>query len=305
MSGRISSLLQWFDSEAAGPARSGIDWLRVLPFVALHLAVAAVAWVGISPVAVAVAVFMYAARMFAITAFYHRYFSHRTFQTSRVLQFLFAFLAAASAQRGPLWWASHHRHHHRHADGAQDAHSPESGFWWSHLLWFLQGDSFSTRHELIRDFNRYPELRLLDRFDFLAPFSAMLALFALGALLETLMPQLGTSGWQMLVWGYVVSTVVLYHATFTINSLAHRYGSRRYATRDNSRNNFWLALLTFGEGWHNNHHHFPGAARQGFFWWEIDFTWYGLKLMSWLGLIWDVRPVPARIRNARREGRQA
>jgi stearoyl-CoA desaturase (delta-9 desaturase) len=133
----------------------------------------------------------------------------------------------------------------------------------------------------------------------------MLGLFGLGVLLETLMPELGTNGWQMLVWGFVVSTVVLYHATFTINSIAHRFGSRRYATKDSSRNNFWLALLTFGEGWHNNHHHFPGTARQGFYWWEVDVTWYGIKLMSWLGLVWDMKPVPANILRARRIGGQA
>lgn len=302
MSTRMASLLQWFDSEAAAPSKPGFDWLRVLPFVALHIAVAAVFWVGASAVAVAAAFAMYALRMFAITGFYHRYFSHRTFKTSRALQFAFAFLAASSAQRGPLWWASHHRHHHRHADGAEDAHSPQQGFWWSHLGWFLHSDNFAARHELVRDFSRYPELRLLDRFDFLAPLAAMLALFALGTALEAWMPELGTDGWQMLVWGFVVSTIMLYHATFTINSLAHRYGSRRYATRDASRNNTWLALLTFGEGWHNNHHHFAGSARQGFYWWEIDLTWYGLKFLSWLGLVWDMKPVPAHIRGARREG---
>lgn len=301
MSARLISLRQWFDSDAAAP-RSGIDWLRVLPFVALHLAAFAVVWVGVSPVAVAAAVIMYALRMFAITGFYHRYFSHRTFKTSRLLQFVFALIAGMAAQRGPLWWASHHRHHHRHSDAAADAHSPQHGFWWSHLGWFLHGENFSARKELIRDLSQYPELRLLDRFDFLAPALAMLALFGLGALLEARMPELGTNGWQMLVWGFVISTVALYHATFTINSLAHRFGSRRYATRDDSRNNAWLALITFGEGWHNNHHHFAGSARQGFYWWEIDLTWYGLKLLSWLGLVWDMKPLPAHIRSARREG---
>lgn len=298
---RITSLLQWFDSDAAVPARGGIDWLRVLPFVLLHLAVFAVLWVGVSGVAIVASLLMYAVRMFAITGFYHRYFSHRTFKTSRLLQFFFALLAASAAQRGPLWWASHHRHHHRHSDGAADAHSPRQGFWWSHLGWFLHSEHFAVRKELIRDFSHYPELRLLDRFDFLAPALAMLVLYGLGALLEAYRPELGANGWQMLVWGFVVSTIVLYHATFTINSLAHRFGSRRYATRDDSRNNAWLALLTFGEGWHNNHHHFAGSARQGFYWWEIDLTWYGLKIMNWLGLIWDMKPVSAHIRSARRE----
>lgn len=300
MNARTSSILQWFDNEVG--AAPGIDWLRILPFLGLHLATLSVAWVGVSTVAVLAAVLMYGVRMFAITAFYHRYFSHRTFKTNRLVQFLFAFIAASAGQRGPLWWASHHRHHHRHSDADEDAHSPQRGFLWSHLLWFLHGEHFRTRRELIRDFSRYPELRLLDRFDFLAPVFAMLTLFGLGSLFELYVPSLGTDGWQMLVWGYAISTVFLYHATFTINSLAHRFGSRRYATRDTSRNNLWLALLTFGEGWHNNHHHFPGSARQGFYWWEIDFTWYGLKLLSWLGIVHDLKPVPENIRGARREG---
>ena len=305
MSQRLNSLQQWFDNEAVAPPTSGIDWLRVLPFLALHLAVESVFWVGVSPIAIVAAVLMYAIRMFAITGFYHRYFSHRTFKTSRWLQFVFAFIAATAAQRGPLWWASHHRHHHRHSDTAEDAHSAARGFWWSHLGWFLDGANFNARHELVADLSRYPELRFLDRYDFVAPILAALGLFALGAWLESAMPELHTSGEQMLAWGFVVSTLVLYHATFTINSLAHRIGSRRYATLDSSRNNAWLALLTFGEGWHNNHHHFPGSARQGFYWWEVDLTWYGLKLLSWLGLIWDMKPVPTRIRAARREGEAA
>ena len=229
-----------------------------------------------------------------------RYFSHRTFKTSRWLQFSFALLAASAAQRGPLWWAAHHRHHHRHSDGPEDAHSPQRGFWWSHIGWFLNSAHFSTRKKLIEDFLHYPELRFLDRYDFFAPALAMSLLFGLGAWLEYAMPHLQTNGTQLVVWGYVISTIVLYQATFTINSLAHRFGSRRYATRDSSRNNGWLALLTFGEGWHNNHHHFPGTARQGFYWWEIDITWYGLKLLSLLGLIWDMKPVPAGMRETRR-----
>jgi stearoyl-CoA desaturase (delta-9 desaturase) len=305
MSTGIGRLVQWFDNEAVDHRQAGIDWLRVMPFIGLHLAVLAVFWVGVSPVALLAAALMYAVRMFAITGFYHRYFSHHSFKTSRWLQFAFAAIAATAAQRGPLWWASHHRHHHRHADSAEDAHAPSRGFLWSHMGWFLDGAHFTPRREMIRDLSHYPELRFLDRFDFLPPLLAALGLFALGSWLESAMPALQTNGWQLLTWGFVVSTIVLYHATFTINSFAHRFGSRRYATRDSSRNNVWLALLTFGEGWHNNHHHFPGSARQGFYWWEIDLTWYGLKLMSWLGLIWDLKPVPARLRAARREEQRA
>jgi stearoyl-CoA desaturase (delta-9 desaturase) len=203
-------------------------------------------------------------------------------------------IGASSVQRGPLWWAAHHRNHHRHADTEQDVHSPKvHGFWWSHVGWFLTRSGFRTDWQRIRDLARFPELRLLDRFDTLVPVALAAVLFGIGALLERYAPQLGTSAGQMLVWGFFISTVALFHATVTINSLAHKFGKRRFETRDHSRNNLWLALLTFGEGWHNNHHFFPGSARQGFRWWEIDLTYYGLRLMAALRLVYDLKPVPA------------
>jgi stearoyl-CoA desaturase (delta-9 desaturase) len=294
---------RWLDSEVdydGTREADRIDWLRVLPFLLMHVACLAVFLVGWSPVAVTVAVGLYALRMLAITGFYHRYFSHKAFRTSRPVQFVFAVLGASAVQRGPLWWAAHHRHHHANADQPGDTHSPrQRGFWHSHVAWFMNRSNHRTRHELVKDLSRYPELRFLDRYSMLVPVLLAVSLFLTGVLLEHAAPGLGTNGWQMLVWGFVISTVVLYHATFTVNSLAHSFGRRRYATRDDSRNNFWLALLTFGEGWHNNHHHYPGSARQGFYWWEIDVTWYFLRLLQACGLIWDVRPVPDRIRTAR------
>ena len=263
-------------------------------FALLHAGCLGVVWTGVSPVAVAVAAALYALRMFALTGFYHRYFSHRTFRTSRAMQLVFAILGASCAQRGPLWWAAHHRHHHRHADDDQDLHSPaRHGFWWSHMGWFLTPRAFATDLARVPDLRRYRELRWLDRFDAAVPIALALLCYALGAALERLAPGLGTSGPQMLVWGFFISTVALFHATVTINSLAHRYGTRRYDTADDSRNNAWLALLTFGEGWHNNHHFYPGSARQGFRAREIDLTWYGLRLLAAIGLIWDLKPVPA------------
>jgi len=302
------ALLRWFDNETAGDladdaSSQKIDWLRTVPFIALHLACLAVFWVGISPVAVGVAVSLYLLRMFAITGFYHRYFSHKAFRTSRPVQFLFAVVGAASVQRGPLWWAAHHRHHHAHADDPDDVHSPRRrGFLWSHMGWFLCRVNFRTRAELVMDWLKFPELRFLDRYDGVVPLLMALSLFGVGEWLAWQMPDWDTNGWQLLVWGFVVSTLVLYHATFTVNSLAHVWGSRRYATRDDSRNNVFLALLTLGEGWHNNHHHYPAAARQGFYWWEFDPTWYALRLMASLGLVWDLKPLPAHIREARHIG---
>ena len=294
-----ASLVGWFDSWVAArhirDDDESIDWLRVVPFLLLHAACLGVVWVGWSPFAVGLAVALYLVRMFAITAFYHRYFSHRAFKASRPVQFVFALLGASAVQRGPLWWAAHHREHHRHADTPHDTHSPrEDGFWWSHVGWFLTSKNFRTRVERVPDLARFPELCFLDRFDVLVPLAGLLLAYGLGAALEAWAPGLGTSGAQLAVWS-VISTVVLFHATFTINSLAHRWGSRRYATQDDSRNNLWLALITLGEGWHNNHHHYQASARQGFHWWEIDLSWYGLLALERLGLVRDLVAVPPRV----------
>jgi len=295
---RMQSLRRWVDSYAAAdrPAASPdrrIDWLRAAPFIALHLGCLGVFLVGWSPVAVATAVALYCLRMLAVTAFYHRYFSHRAFHASRAAQLVFAILGATAVQRGPLWWAAHHRLHHARSDRPQDTHSPRhQGFLWSHMGWFLSQENFATRLDRVPDLARYPELRFIDRFDALVPAVFAAATYAFGAWLETNYPHLGTNGWQMLVWGFAVSTVVLYHMTFTINSVAHRIGSRAFDTADDSRNNAVLAILTFGEGWHNNHHFYPGSARQGFRWWQVDLTYAMLRLLAAAGVISKLRPVP-------------
>jgi len=298
------TLLAWFDNQAVAASQQferRVEWLRTLPFIGMHLMCAGVIWVGVSSTALLVAAALYVLRLVAITGFYHRYFSHKTFRTSRALQFAFAVLGTMAVQRGPLWWAAHHRHHHAHADEENDSHSPaQHGFWWSHVGWFMNRSNFRTRSELIRDLMRYPELRFLDRFDIVPPIALAALLFFGGNALAQAYPQLDTSGAQLLIWGFFISTVLLHHVTFTVNSLAHRFGRRRYATSDDSRNNWWIALLTFGEGWHNNHHHFPGSVRQGFYWWEIDLTYYLLRAMAACGLIWDLKTVPARFRDARR-----
>jgi stearoyl-CoA desaturase (delta-9 desaturase) len=301
------ALRRWVDSAAAGrpagEADRGIDWPRVIPFVLLHLGCLGVVLTGWSPFAVGLAVALFAVRMFAITAFYHRYFSHRAFRTSRTAQFVFAVLGASAVQRGPLWWAAHHRHHHAHSDRPSDSHSAQQhGFLWSHVGWFMARENFPTRNHFVRDLARYPELRWLDRYDVAVPALLAFSLLALGAVIERVAPDLGTGPWQLIVWGFCISTVLLFHATFAINSLAHSWGGRRYRTRDDSRNNLLLALLTFGEGWHNNHHRYPGAARQGFYWWELDLSWYGLRVLAALGVVWDLRPVPSSVLT---EGRAA
>lgn len=299
----LASVLGWFDGAAVDTSEAGdddgIDWLRVLPFLGMHLACLGVLWVGVSAVALWTALALYALRMFAITGFYHRYFSHKAFRTSRTVQFLFGVLGAASVQRGPLWWAAHHRHHHRHSDEEDDVHSPrQHGFWWAHVGWITSRQTFPTNYKAVPDLVKFPELIWLNRFDLVIPISLGVGMFLLGKVLERFAPQLGTNGPQMLIWGFFVSTVFLFHATCTINSLSHLFGRKRYATKDDSRNNFLLALLTLGEGWHNNHHRYPASTRQGFYWWEIDITYYALRLLSLTGLIWDLRPVPEGIRNS-------
>jgi stearoyl-CoA desaturase (delta-9 desaturase) len=258
--------------------------VRSIPFWSVHLAaVVGVAAVGWSWSGLALAIALYYARMFFLSAGFHRYFAHRTFKTSRAFQFALALGGTLATQKGPLWWAANHRTHHKYSDQPGDIHSPrQRGFWWSHAGWFLSGEHAHTEWRRITDLARYPELRWLDRHYALPPVALALLLFATGGL------------WA-LVWAFFVSTVLLWHGTFVVNSLAHLVGRRRYQTNDDSRNNLGIALITMGEGWHNNHHHYPAAANQGFFWWEIDVSYYLLRLLSWLGLIWDLRAAPAHV----------
>lgn len=271
-----------------------LDRVRLTAFVGLHLGLALIPLVGFSWPAVALAVGLYLVRMFLVTGVYHRYFSHRAYRLGRVTQFLFAVLGCTAGQRGPLWWAAHHRQHHIESDSDQDPHSPaRQGRFYSHCLWFLTKGNFLTPPERIRDWLRFPELVWLERLDWLPLIALGAACYGFGWWMESAYPALGLTAGQALVWGFFVSTVVLYHATYTINSLAHGWGSRRFDTADDSRNNAWLALITLGEGWHNNHHFYPASARQGFYWWEIDITHGVLRALSWVGVVSDLRPVPA------------
>ncbi len=255
-------------------------------FWAVHVAaVVGVAYVGVSWRGVGLAVAAYFIRMFVVTAAYHRYFSHRAFKTSRAFQFVLALGAQSAAQRGVLWWASHHRSHHKHSDTERDVHSAKlRGFWYSHLGWLMRPDWNGTDEGLVSDLARYPELRFLDRMEIqMLPTVALAVAFLI------------IGGLPALVWGYFVSTVLLWHGCFSINSVAHVFGRKRYATGDESRNNWLLALATTGEGWHNNHHHYQSSANQGFRWWEIDVTYYLLRLMAAVGLVWDLRRPPREV----------
>ncbi len=291
------SVVKWFANDNLFCPQTSyankIDWIRALPFILLNLSCLFVFVVGFSGVALTVALVLWFVRVFSIGAFYHRYFSHRTYKANRFWQFIFAILGASAVQRGPLWWASHHRHHHVVSDQPDDAHSPiHHGFLWSHVGWFLSEKNYYYNPEHVKDLAKYPELVFIDRYDSLIPTILGVSLFCLGSLLNYLAPSLGTSGFQMLIWGFCISTVAVFNTTVTINSISHLFGRRRFETKDNSHNSFILGLLTLGEGWHNNHHHYPASTRQGFMWWEIDITYYILKLMEKLHIISDVRGVP-------------
>jgi stearoyl-CoA desaturase (delta-9 desaturase) len=268
-----------------------IVYPSAIPFVLVHLACVAAIWTGITWQAVAIGIALYWLRMFAIGAGYHRYFSHRAFSTSRAFQFVLALLSQSSAQKSVLWWAAKHRHHHLHSDTERDVHSPRhKGFLYSHVGWIFARRHAKTDLVKVADFARYPELMWLHRYE-------LVPAIALGVLCWLI------EGWPGLVVGFFWSTVMLYHGTFCINSLAHVRGRKRYVTGDDSRNNWLLALFTMGEGWHNNHHACQSSVRQGFRWWEFDPTFYILKVLSWLRVVWDLkRPPEAVLRNEQRLG---
>lgn len=264
-----------------------LNWITSLGFFAIHALALGALVTGVTAKALVLCVVLYFGRMWFITAGYHRYFAHRSYKTSRAFQLVLAFGGSSAAQKGPLWWASHHRNHHRFSDTEADLHSPLKGFWWSHVGWILCDKNNAWDPDDIRDFAKYPELRFINTHDWIAPWTVAIAAFLIG-------------GWSGLVVGFFWSTVLLWHGTFTVNSLAHVMGRRRYATTDTSRNSALIALWTGGEGWHNNHHHYQASARNGFFWWEYDPTYYLLKALSWLHIVRELKVPPARVLQAAR-----
>ena len=270
------------------PATSSHNWRGAAPFVIVNFLPLLAVFTGISRTAVTLFLVLYVVRLLSITAGYHRYFAHRSYRLARLPQFLLAFVGLTAVQKGPLWWASHHRDHHRYADTERDPHSPQRGFWWSHAGWITSGEyGNNTDYSGIEDFARYPELRWLNQHDWIGGWSLGFACFLIG-------------GWSGLVVGFFASTVLLWHVTFSINSLAHLFGRRRYATTDTSRNSMILALMTFGEGWHNNHHHYPRCTRQGLRWWEIDITYMVLRFGAVLGIVHDMRQPPKAVLSSSR-----
>ncbi|HET6975466.1 MAG TPA: acyl-CoA desaturase [Pyrinomonadaceae bacterium] len=273
-----------------------LDYLTIAQFVFLHGGCLLLFWAGVSWVAVVASLACYCLRIFAISAGYHRYFSHRSYKTGRIFQFILALVGCMANQKGPLWWSAHHRYHHAHSDCETDVHSPaQHGFWWAHCLWIFSLRYRKADQKLIGNFAQYAELRLLDKFYLVPPLLSAVLFFLLGVILNRVRPELQTSGLQMLAWGFFVSTVLVHHAIYSVNSIAHSRGTRRFNSSDRSHNNLILAILTFGDGWHNNHHYYPRSARHGFYWWEVDFTLYVLKCLSFVGIVWDLQTPPERI----------
>ncbi|MES2035373.1 MAG: acyl-CoA desaturase [Pseudomonadota bacterium] len=278
-------------SRPASAARGDIAHPAAIPFVLIHLGCIGAIWSGVTWPAVVLGAGLYVLRMFAITAGYHRYFSHRAFVTGRVFQFVLATLAQSAGQKSVLWWAAHHRLHHLHSDTEHDPHSPtQGGFFRSHIGWVLDRRNDATDMVKVEDFAVYPELRWLHRYEALPPILLAVLCFVV-------------AGWPGLVVGFCWSTVAVYHATFAINSIAHVHGQRRYVTGDHSRNNPVLAIATLGEGWHNNHHAYPASARNGFRWWELDLTYSALTALAALGVVSELKTPPlALVRNEHRLG---
>ncbi len=270
-----------------------IVYPAAIPFILVHVSCLAVVWSGVTWRALALCAVLYWVRIFGIGAGYHRYFSHRAFATSRVGQFVLAFLAQSSAQSSVLWWASMHRRHHLHSDTPHDTHSAlHRGFMYSHVGWIFDRSNGKPDLTGVADLTRYPELMFLHRLELAPAVIVGVASYLI-------------AGWSGVVVGLLWSTVLVWHATFCINSLAHLHRPRRYLTGHQSRNNWLLAIFTMGEGWHNNHHAHQSSVRQGFRWWEYDATFYLLWLLEKAGLVWDFKqPTHAILRNEHRVGRR-
>ena len=268
------------------------------PIFLMHIIALGAFFTGFSWPALIAVIVTYGVRVFALTAGFHRYFSHRSFKTSRFFQFVLAWIGTSSAQLGPMWWAANHRHHHQHSDQPEDIHSPViKDAFWAHVGWILCRAYHEIQYDRVKDLVKFPELRFVDRFHIFPVITLIVALYMAGTFLDAYFPGLGTSGIQLVMWGFFFSTVLVYHVTFLVNSVTHIIGKKRFVTNDESRNSWWVALLTFGEGWHNNHHRWPLSARQGMYWWEFDLSYLILRFLGRIGIVWDIKVYPKKLYN--------
>ncbi len=267
--------------------------LSLAPLISVHLALFAIPFVSVTIVSMIILFVMTRISGLGITVGFHRYLSHHAFKTSRVFQFLMAVAGCTALQKGPLWWVIHHREHHKHSDTEQDVHSPVvDGFWYGHCGWLFARDLMKPDHASVKDLMKYPELYWLDRFWMIPGLLAAIACYLID----------GTSG---LIYGYCLSTVLIFQVTFAVNSVGHRWGPQRYATGEGSRNNWLLGYLAMGDGWHNNHHRAPTSARHGFAWYELDLSYAMIRLLRRCRIVWDVRQPPANVNAAAPRNRLA
>lgn len=293
----------WHRAQRRSAHRRSPNGVHQVRFLLIHLIPFALIWTGATTFDWMVCASLYLVRMFFVTAGYHRYFSHRTYKTSRLFQFFLGFMAQTSAQKGVLWWSASHRLHHKYSDTPQDPHSLKLfGFWYSHVGWIIGPDYAETRTDSVKDLTKFPELVWLNKYHLVPAITLGVVVTLVGGWVNGgSVSTMFTHGWSTLVVGFFLSTVILYHATFSVNSIMHKFGKARYRTNDESKNSWWLAIISLGEGWHNNHHYYQSATRQGFFWWEYDITYYILKLLSWIGVVWDIREVPHHVQYSKED----
>jgi len=261
-------------------SRQGLNWITTVVLVLFHIGAIA-AFFFFSWPAVIAAVFLYwMCTGLGISLGYHRLHTHRSYKTPLLLEYFFAVCGALTLEGGPIFWVATHRIHHQNSDKPGDPHSPRDGAWWSHIGWILVGEA---KHNNTKLMSKYAPDLARHRFYVWLNDYHWLPMVVLGLLL------LAIGGLPMLLWGVCLRVVFGLHATWLVNSATHMWGSRRFATRDDSRNNWWVALITFGEGWHNNHHAHPTSARHGLAWYEFDISWITLKVMKVLGIAKSVQ----------------
>jgi len=265
--------------------RRGINWFLVIALVSFHLgAVAALFFFHWSALIVFATIWILAQNV-GIAMGYHRLLTHRGYATPKWLEYCIAICGALALQGGPIYWVAVHRMHHKYTDKPGDPHSPRDGKWWSHMGWIMNAtlrDETEALKQYAPDLSRQPFYRWLNRLHWVPLTVVGLSLFAFG-------------GWSWLLWGAFLPVTIGLHVTWMVNSVTHLWGRRRFSTSDDSRNNLWVALLTGGEGWHNNHHANPVSARHGLAWYEVDFNYFAIRLLKILGLAKHVKTASLKV----------